>query len=159
MTAVLCTRAIYENIATLCDFADKLKPLCDAVDYDGVETFTRKYALGTRIPSFLERLGDETKAPQILNQVDRMGKRFGGFRESYDHLSDVVHPNGLGALAYFGTIKPGVDFTDAGNHPERARLSLLSAGLLLLHVELALIQIEQWLEKLSADVVARRSVE
>lgn len=67
----LCTRAIYENIATICDFTDKLKPLCESIDYLGVEQLVTKATFVTRIPSFITRHGDDVKAPQILNQIDK----------------------------------------------------------------------------------------
>jgi hypothetical protein len=148
----LCTRALYENIATICDFTDKLKPLCESVDYSGVEQLVTKAAFVTRIPSFI----DDVKAPQILNQIDKMDKRYPNFREAYDHLSDIVHPNGMGAVVYFSTIGDGyVTFRDCGNMPDRARSSLIIATLLLLHVELALSETEHRLQKLSADVITR----
>ena len=111
----LATRAIYENVATLCDFTDKLKPLCEASDYAGW-TNTSKAAFSTRIPSFLESNGQDLKAPNILSQIDRMTKRYAEFREAYDHLSEIVHPNGLGAMVYFATMSGGEDriaFVDA----------------------------------------------
>ncbi len=157
LAAELCTRAIYENIATICDLSDKLRPLCEAVDYSGVEQLVTKAAFATRIPTFIEQHGDDVKAPQILNQIDKMDKSYVNFREAYDHLSDIVHPNGLGAVAYFGTFTYGLaEFNDSGNNPERARGSLIVATLLLLYVELALALTEQRLQKLSADVAARR---
>lgn len=86
-----------------------------------------------------------------------MDKSYVNFREAYDHLSDIVHPNGLGAVAYFGTFTYGLaEFNNSGNNPERARGSLIVATLLLLYVELALALTEQRLQKLSADVAARR---
>jgi hypothetical protein len=143
---------VYENVATICDFTDRLKPLCEFVDYSGVEQLVTTAAFATRIPSFIAKHGEDAKAPQILNQVDKMNKRYPNFREAYDHLSDIVHPNGLGAVAYFATIGDGfARFADAGNNPDRARVSLILSALLMLHVELALIQTEQRLQKLSAD--------
>ena len=102
----LATRAIYENVATVCDFTDKLKPLCDAVDYAGIEKHVQKATFSTRIPSLLESSGQDLKAPNILSQIDRMMKRYTEFREAYDYLSEIVHPNGLGAVVYFAKM-PG----------------------------------------------------
>ncbi len=150
----LCTRAIYENVATICDFADKIKPLLESADYLAIEDYVTKCAFQTRIPSFLAKHGDDAKAPQILNQIDRMGKRYPNFREAYDHLSDIVHPNGLGAVVYFATICDGVArFADTGNNPDQARTSLIVAAILLAFVELVVIELEQQLRKLSASVV------
>jgi len=159
LAAELSTRAIYENAATICDFTDKLKPLCEAVDYAGVEALVTKAAFTTRIPAFIEEYGEEVKAPQILNQIDKMNRRYPDYRTAYDHLSDIVHPNGLGAVVYFGTFSENgvMRFDDAGvsKSQERARSSLILAVLMLLHVELALIQTEERLKKLSADMTAK----
>ena len=159
LAAELCTRAIYENAATICDFADKLKPLCEAVDYEGVETHVTKAAFATRIPSFLEKQGEDAKAPNVLTQIDKMNRRYSNYRTAYDHLSDIVHPNGLGAVVYFGKFtEPGImSFFDVGTSEsaERARASLIVAALMLLHVELALQQTDERLERLSADMARR----
>lgn len=158
LVAELCSRAIYENIAVICDFTETVKPLLDGGDYAGVEKVVTQSAFVTRIPSFLEKHGDEIKAPQILNLIDKLKKRAPTFREEYDHLSDIVHPNGLGAVVYFTKIENAVaTFADAGNNPERARTSLIVAALLLAHVELAIDDTEQRLKKLSAEIVAKNA--
>jgi hypothetical protein len=125
MTEV-ATRAIYENVATVCDFIEKLKPLCEAVNYDGIEGHARKAAFATRVPSILDKHGEDWKAPNILGQIDRMVKRVPTFREAYDHLSDIVHSNGLGALIYFATL-PGdkISFADGAVTPERLCIRFL----------------------------------
>jgi hypothetical protein len=155
LAAELCTRAIYENAATICEFTDKLKALCEANDYNGVEALVSNAAFATRIPAILEQHGERVKAPQILKQIDKMKRRYPPFRNAYDHLSDIVHPNGLGAVLYFGNHEPGImRFAEGGStrSQERARLSLFLAVLVLLHVEVALVQSEEWLQKLSAVI-------
>ena len=73
-----------------------------------------------------------------------MVKRYPNYRVAYDHLSDIVHPNGLGAVVYFLTMKDRVArFVDNAVTPERARTSLVCAALLLLFVELAFVQTEE----------------
>jgi hypothetical protein len=157
LVAEMCSRALYENVATICDFADKLKPLCDAVDYEGVKNYVSNAAFITRIPAFLAAHGDQIKAPQILNLIDDMAKRHPNYRTTYDHLSDIVHPNGLGAVVYFTRVEPGITrFADDAITPNSTRASIISATLLLLFVEVALTQTEERLVKLSADVMAGR---
>ncbi len=151
----LATRAIYENVASLCDFIDKLKPLCEAVDYAGIEKHVSKAAFVTRIPSFLERQGEDLKAPNILNQIDRMTKRYTGFREAYDHLSDIVHPNGLGAVVYFAKMPGGrISFVDDAVTPERAIHSLFLAAILLAFVEVEMDAAERALKKVAEAMTA-----
>lgn len=149
----LCTRSIYENVATICDFTDKLKPMLEGGDYDAVEKHVTHAAFVTRVPSILAQHGAEVKAPQILNQIDRMGKRYPQFRDAYDHLSDIVHPNGLGAVVYFSKIEDGVvTFPEPCNEPDRPLHSLLLSGVLLAFVEIAITKAENGLRELSATM-------
>jgi hypothetical protein len=46
----LASRAIYENVANFCDFAEKLKPLCDANDYAAIDDLVHKSSFTTRLP-------------------------------------------------------------------------------------------------------------
>ena len=146
----LATRAIYENVATVCDFTDKLKPLCDAVDYAGIEKHVQKAAFSTRIPSLLESSGQDLKAPNILSQIDRMMKRYTEFREAYDYLSEIVHPNGLGAVVYFSKM-PGTgdrfSFADSAANTDRSIQSLFIAASLLTFVETEMDATETALKK------------
>jgi hypothetical protein len=144
----MCTRALYENIATICAFSDKLKSFLDQADYSGLEKFVEKSAFATRIPSFLERYGADLAATNIITHIEKMKRRYESFQTAYDHLSDIVHPNGLGAVVYFAKIEPGLArFSDSGNNPARALDSLLIATFLLLYVETALIEIDDQLAK------------
>lgn len=146
----LATRAIYENVATVCDFTDKLKPLCDAVDYAGIEKHVQKATFSTRIPSLLESSGQDLKAPNILSQIDRMMKRYTEFREAYDYLSEIVHPNGLGAVVYFAKM-PGTgdrfSFPDSAANTDRSIQSLFIAASLLTFVETEMDATETALKK------------
>jgi hypothetical protein len=84
-----------------------------------------------------------------------MIRRAPTYRDAYDHLSDIVHPNALGALIYFGQLNETgtiMSFEDAGttSSAERARVSLILAVLTLVHVELAFLRTEEWLPNLDA---------
>lgn len=145
----MASRAIYENVANLCDFSRKLKPLCEAADYNGVDALVSKAAFVTRVPSILQEHGQDLSAPQILNQIDRMTRQFPTFREAYDFLSDIVHPNGLGAIVYFATMKDGVmNFHPAGLASERPMHSLFLAAILLASAEVEVVEMETALTKL-----------
>jgi hypothetical protein len=149
----LATRAIYENVANLCDFTDKLRPLCEAVDYDCIEKHVSKAAFVTRIPSFLDNHGEDLKATNIVTQIKKMTKRYQSYEEAYDHLSDIVHPNGLGAIVYFAKMEDGlISFVDDAVTPERAIHSLFIAAFILAFVEMELNEAETSLKKVSAVV-------
>ena len=149
----MASRAIYENVATFCDYSTKLQGLCAAADYAGVNDLTQKYAFATRLSHLLETNGPEWNAPQILNQVDKMSKRYETYRSAYDHFCEIVHPNGLGAVVYFARNEDGVmTFYPRGAVPERAMESLLMAAFLFLTVYVEMDAMEKSLAALVASV-------
>jgi hypothetical protein len=140
----MASRAIYETVATLVDFSRKLKPLCVEGDYRGVEALVSKAAFVTRMPSILEEHGEGYRAPQILNQIDKMIATYPTYRSAYDSLCEIVHPNGFGALIYFAKMENGImKFAPAGIAPERPIESLFLAALLLATVELEVAEMEK----------------
>ncbi len=56
-------RAVYESIASFCDFADTLAPLLEAADFDKIAELVSARAFATRIPSFLKRGADMAVTP------------------------------------------------------------------------------------------------
>jgi hypothetical protein len=147
----MATRAIYESVANLCDFADKLRPFCDAGDLTAIDELATKAAFVTRIPAFLEKYGKHLQSTSVLTQVQKMAKRFPNFVEAYDHLSDVVHPNGLGAIVYFAEIGDGV--VTFGDKPEKAKgaiHSLCVAAAFMAFIEFEMDEIERRLQSLNA---------
>lgn len=139
----LAARSILENVAAVCDFIEKLKPLCDANDFQGIDDLVMKAAFVTRIPAVIEKYGQDSRAPNILGQIDKMVKRVPTFRDSYDHLSDVVHPNGLGAVIYFSTVSDGViTFADDAVRPRRSIELLYLSAVQMAFVEVGIGEIE-----------------
>ncbi|MET4203693.1 hypothetical protein [Bradyrhizobium sp. LA6.12] len=152
----MASRALYENVATLCDYSTKLQELCAANNYAGVNELTQKYTFSTRLPHFLETNGPAWKAPQILNQIDKMNKRNETYRSAYDHLCEIVHPNGLGAVVYFARNEDGLmTFQPRGAVPERAMESLVMAAILFLTVFVELDEMEKSLAALTAGTEAK----
>jgi hypothetical protein len=142
-----CARTTYENVASFCDFADTIVPLVRAGDQQKIHQYLDNAAFSTRIPSFLEKHGNDLSAKNILTQIDKMKKRYPGFREAYDHLSDFVHPNALGAIVHFVSIDNGVaTFHDTGRNDGWAISGLIAGCFMLAFVEVAISQVEQAIE-------------
>jgi hypothetical protein len=84
-----------------------------------------------------------------------MKRRYPPFRTAYDHLSDIVYPD-LALSCIFGEFTgTGVmQFAEGGStrSQETARSSLFLNVLMRLHVEVALMQSEEWLQKLSGVI-------
>ena len=152
----MAARAMYESVANLCDFADKLKPLCEAGNLEAIDQLATKSAFVTRISSFLEKYGKDLQSTSILTQVQKMAKRFPSFVEAYDHLSDVAHPNGLGAIVYFADIGDAV--VTFGEKPEKttgAIHSLCTAAVLLGFMEFEMDEVEKRLLALNVALVPK----
>jgi hypothetical protein len=146
----MASRAIYENVANYCDFSEKLKPLCDTENYAAIDVLVRKSSFTARLPTLLSE-GD-TPVPSILGKIDKMNKRYADFRSAYDHLSEIVHPNGLGSIVYFARMsQTELTFFDRAAVPERAIQSLISASFMLLFVDYELIEIESRLQHMEAN--------
>jgi hypothetical protein len=144
-----CTRANYENVAAFCDFASSVTPLLEAGDHDAIKDFVDATAFSTRIPRFIQQHGETISARNILTQINKMNKKYELFRQAYDHLSDFVHPNGLGAVVHFVSIGEGMaTFHESGKNPFWALADLIASGFLLAHMEIAIAGIEQRLAAL-----------
>jgi len=145
----MCSRAVYESVACFCDFSKQLGPLLDGGDYEKVDDFLRTRIFATRVSEFVT--ADSTvSATSILTQIDKLDKVQPRTRAAYDHLSDIVHPNALGTVIYFGSLgDDGVmSLPDETTSTQRARDSLVAAALMLLHFDMALHDLEQRLQRL-----------
>jgi hypothetical protein len=130
-----CSRAIYENVAALNDFFEKLTPLVLENDHEKIDDNLQQAAFGTRVTSWLAD-PDARKSINILTQINKFVKEMPLRGEAYERLCDIVHPNGLGAMVYFVKIEDDVStIYDAGIDPEKAYANLVLACALFLYVE------------------------
>jgi hypothetical protein len=147
-----CARANYENVAMFCDFAKQLIPVIDSGDHAQIRAFVEDRAFATRNPDLIEAHGDGIKAVNVLTQIDKMTALYEEYRSAYDHLSDFVHPNGMGGVVHFLTIDrhAGVaTFEDSGKNAHWALSSAISSAFMLVYMWKAIAQIEEHLSKLT----------
>ena len=149
-----CSRSIYENVAAFLDFAGKLKPLIEAGNHAGIDDLIMRTAFATRVESWLESHGPEYEAVNVITLIRKLAKKNTLYGEAFERLCDIVHPNGLGSVVYFCQIdeKSGLaTISWGGNDPDKAYVSLVLAALLMLHIELALEDLDPMLVKLTAS--------
>lgn len=128
-----CTRAIYENIAALDDFVQKLRTMILGNDFQAIDNHLQKAAFGTRVTKWLE-LPDAQQSINIMTQLKKILND--SEWNAYETLCDVVHPNGLGAVVYFVRVNDDVaTIFDAGIDVEKAYASLVLACSKLLLVQ------------------------
>jgi hypothetical protein len=101
IVTALCARSLLEDAAVIWQFVERLTALLDQGDEDQIEKFLFSRALATRDPSKIEELGKDHAATNILTYIDNMVPLNTGYRDAYDDLSEVVHPNSLGVLFHF----------------------------------------------------------
>jgi hypothetical protein len=102
LVALASVRAIFENVAAYCDFERQLQTLVSEGDIRKIHGFVRSRAFATRKENLIEHAGtDAVRAINILTQIDKMKPLRASYRDDYDHLCELTHPNGLGALVYF----------------------------------------------------------
>jgi hypothetical protein len=140
LVAYTCARAIYETFACVMDFCDKLTDHIAEGDFEKTGAFIHARQFAARMKDFaskeviVKEIIDNT-AINILTQIDRVSKHFPGFREDYDYLSEMTHPNGGGAMNYFWESGDGImKFSNAVDQ-ERVMRSLVKAGYLLARME------------------------
>lgn len=108
MVAALCARAIFEDAAAIWDFVSRVNGLLDEGDDDATEDFVFARVMATRLPHLLKERGAEFAATNIVTIIDRFSKLNPTYREFYDDLSEVVHPNSLGVVQHFAEFDEGL---------------------------------------------------
>lgn len=149
LVAVACSRAVYETVACVFDFCDKFNDHLIENDFPKTASFLFSRLNAARMPDFVskEEDGFENVAINILTQIDRVSKHFPGMREQYDLLSEMTHPNALGALHHFWESGDEIIRFSKGEDKIGAMRSLVGAGYLLSHMNSAILLIEDKLAK------------
>ena len=98
--AIGAARSMYESIASFHDFSAQLCRLLDQKDFKEAGELLLGRAFATRLPDHLEA-DRSNKVVNIITQVQRLDKRVKGFEDTYNRMSEFVHPNAYGSLIHF----------------------------------------------------------
>jgi hypothetical protein len=153
LIALMCVRAIHENVAVVCDFERHLQPLIAAGDIEKIHVFVRSKAFATRKENLVQHTGNEAvRATNILTLIGKMQAERASFLKDYEHLSEIAHPNALGAVVYFQQLHEDdvAVFSDMGPEPDDDLRWVLVGGSILGFLEEAITCIESQLPGLSA---------
>ncbi|HMJ42414.1 MAG TPA: hypothetical protein VK522_09055 [Pseudolabrys sp.] len=102
LVVYICARAIYETVACVLDFCDKLTDHLVAGDFIKTCHFLYARTHAARMEGLTGDVdGFGNTAINILTQIDRLSKHLPNLREDYEFLSERAHPNALGALHFF----------------------------------------------------------
>jgi hypothetical protein len=143
-----CVRAIYETVACVMDFCDKLSGHLASGDFPKTCVFVLSRQFAARMEEFIDKQviyaeTVDTTAVNILTQIDRVSEHVPGFREEYDLLSEMTHPNGLGALCHFwDSGEDVIKFSDGADQENAINCLLSAAGrlLVLMHVGMSVME-------------------
>jgi hypothetical protein len=153
LIALMCVRSIYENVSVVCDFERQLQPLMASGDMQKIHEFVRSKAFATRKANLISHTGTEAvRATNLLTLVEKMTSLRDSYLDDYEHLSEIAHPNALGAVVYFQQLA-GNDvavFSDLGPEPDDDLKWVLVGGSILGFLEEAIARIESQLPGLSA---------
>jgi hypothetical protein len=139
LVSITCARAIYETVACVFDFCEKLYDHLNEGNFEKTAQFLLVRLFAVRSKEFLDNAdADEFDftATNVLTQIDRFSKQCLGVRADYDLLSERTHPNSLGAVLHFSE-EERIDenrtitrFTNVTS-PHNAIRGLVKAGYLL----------------------------
>jgi hypothetical protein len=101
--SVLCGRALVETTALLVDFVTQLRRLCDSGDFKGIDNLVNNRTFATKLEEWISK-GSGEKGVNVLTFVDRLNTVIPKARSHYDRMSEICHPNYLGAYGLFGTL-------------------------------------------------------
>jgi hypothetical protein len=154
IASIMCARGLYEGVATVLDFEKELVALIKAGDVQKVFDFTKERAHATKMKDWIQNLGNpNVTAKNVLTMVGKMTTIRANVPKEYDFLSEIAHPNGVGAVGFFASMSNPEDvayFSDSGPDPQADLQWIFVAAYFLSHFEAAMDRIEAELPALSA---------
>ena len=108
LTAATMARSLVEIGAIVRQLTDSIKTAAEEKDLDAIDKAVMNVGFGTRIKDLYEDeiAKGEYKAQNILTIIDKMDKKMfqdekPRLRDTYDLLSEFVHPNSFGILGLY----------------------------------------------------------
>jgi hypothetical protein len=111
-SAILLTRATVETCAAVWYLQKKIEITIASGTVGNVDDDLMRLLMGSKVD------GDLPPAMNVLNFVDRVDKDIPGFRDQYDRLSEIAHPNWAGTVFLFSNPRRGV--ANFGEHDRSA---------------------------------------
>jgi hypothetical protein len=154
VVALMCARGLYEGLATISDFEKELLPLVEAGDLEAIFQFTKNKAHATKLPNLIERANDPgVTAKNVLTMIEKLKQVRTNIPKEYAFLSEIAHPNGIGAVGFFAKMNNPEDvayFSDSGPDVHADLQWIFVASYLLSNFEQVMNRIEALLPALTA---------
>ncbi len=144
VVAIMCARGLYEGLATITDFEKELTPLIRGATVEKIFQFTQEKAHATKLKHLAEKFDNP-----IRENIPR----------EYDFLSEIVHPNSIGAINFFADMQNAEDvayFSESGPDARADLQWIFVAAYFLSNFEAVMYRIEAELPGLSARGATER---
>src|SRR5262249_29955657 len=140
--------------ATITDFEKELMPLIEAGNLGMIFQLTKNKAHATKLPNLIEIADDPgVTAKNVLTMVEKLASVRTNVPKEYAFLSEIAHPNGIGAVGFFATMDNPEDvafFSDSGPDARADLQWIFVAAYLLSNFEQVMNRIEALLPDLTA---------
>lgn len=90
-TSFILTRCIFENCAYIYDLYFQTKRFIEEKKFSDCDELIMKITFGSRVKGV-----DMPEMPNVLTSIDKLNKVIPQFRNHFDHMCDLTHPNYLG---------------------------------------------------------------
>jgi hypothetical protein len=159
VVAIMCARGLYESLATVTDFEKDLKTLIQGGDLEAIFQFTKEKAHATKMKDWIANIGNpNVTAKNVLTMIDKLKTIRTNIPDEYGFLSEIAHPNGVGAVGFFASMSNPEDvayFDDSGPDVHADLQWIFVASYFLSNFEAVMDSIEAELPALSALGAAR----
>ena len=125
VVAATMTRCVMESMAKAHELQVTLDQFVLEPAGKDIDSALMQYLFGSRNNPSLPN------ATNILTAIDRTEKMIPHFRENYDRLSELVHPNYLGGLGAFAELDLEKGSIRLTNHKRRDDLLQMISGILI----------------------------
>jgi hypothetical protein len=154
VVAIMCARGLYESLATVTDFETQLKAKLAAGNLQDIFQFTKEKSQATKNQAWIAKLGNpNVLAANVLTTVKKLKTIRANVPDEYDFLSEIAHPNGVGAVGFFADMSDPSDiavFDDSGPDVHADLQWIIIAASFLVQFEEVMDRIEAELPALSA---------
>ncbi|MBC8193684.1 MAG: hypothetical protein H8E18_14955 [FCB group bacterium] len=90
IAGIILSRSALETVALIVVFELRVKAFLDSEDEENLDTFLKGTLLGSKDKS------TTLEAVNILTHIDKVDKKHSGFRQMFDELCEMAHPNWAG---------------------------------------------------------------
>lgn len=98
----ILARNFSENVAQIYDLAAQTDRLCKKGDFKELSDLINGRLFGTKLKEQLDEQFPESV--NVLSLIDKIDKKFTGFRINYDRLCEFAHPNYFGMLGHYSLL-------------------------------------------------------